>query len=233
MPQSRKITIAIDGYSSCGKSTLARDLAKALNYIFIDSGAMYRGISYFALQKKIYNNRILDSTTLIHELGNIELKFIKISGEDSEQLILNGEDITHQIRKNDVANIVSEIATIPEVRSKLVSLQKDFGKNGGIVMDGRDIGTVVFPKAELKLFVTADPKVRAERRFLELIAKGEEVLLDEIRQNLKQRDTMDTNRSISPLKKADDAIIFDNSNLTREEQLQIVLDLVKQKIKAS
>lgn len=230
MPDSVKITIAIDGYSSCGKSTLARDLANTLNYIFVDSGAMYRAISFYAIQNYIYKGGVLNREALIKNLPQINLKFIKVQGEESEHLLLNGEDITHQIRKNDVAQIVSEIATVPEVRYKLVELQKEFGKNGGIVMDGRDIGTVVFPNAELKLFVTADPQIRAKRRYKELIAKGENVNLHEITQNLLQRDSMDTQRAISPLKKANDAIIFDNSNLTREEQLQKAMDLVNQKM---
>jgi cytidylate kinase len=225
----KKLTIAIDGFSSCGKSTLAKDLAKELNYIFVDSGAMYRGIAYFALQ----NNLIIDGVThtelLINRLDEINLEFVYNKEKFESDLLLNGVNISTEIRKPDVAAIVSKIAVLKEVRSKLVSTQQKLGEFGGIIMDGRDIGTVVFPKADIKLFVTADPKIRAERRFKELLLKDLNTSLVDITANLEERDLIDTTRKISPLVKAEDAIELDNSNLTRESQLQFVLDLIKER----
>lgn len=223
----KKLTIAIDGFSSCGKSTLAKDLAKELNYIFVDSGAMYRGIAYFALQNKLIIDGVIHTDLLINRLDEINLEFVYNKEKFESDLLLNGVNISTEIRKPAVASIVSKIAVLKEVRSKLVSTQQKLGEFGGIIMDGRDIGTVVFPKADIKLFVTAEPKIRAERRFKELLLNDQDTSLEDITANLEERDLIDTTREISPLVKAEDAIELDNSYLTRESQLQFVLDLIK------
>ena len=223
----KKLTIAIDGFSSCGKSTLAKDLAKELNYIFVDSGAMYRGIAYFALQNKLIIDGFIHTELLINRLDEINLEFVYNKEKFESDLLLNGVNISTEIRKPAVASIVSKIAVLKEVRIKLVRTQQKLGEFGGIIMDGRDIGTVVFPKADIKLFVTADPKIRAERRFKELLLNDQDTSLEDITSNLEERDLIDTTREISPLVKAEDAIELDNSNLSRESQLQFVLDLIK------
>jgi len=223
----KKLTIAIDGFSSCGKSTLAKDLAKELNYIFVDSGAMYRGIAFFALQNKLIIDGVIHTDLLIIRLDEINLEFVYNKEKFESDLLLNGVNISTEIRKPDVAAVVSKIAVLKEVRSKLVKTQQKLGEFGGIIMDGRDIGTIVFPKADIKLFVTADPKIRAERRFKELLLKDLNTSLVDITANLEERDLIDTTRKISPLVKAEDAIELDNSNLTRESQLKFVLDLIK------
>ena len=223
----KKLTIAIDGFSSCGKSTLAKDLAKELNYIFVDSGAMYRGIAYFALQNKLIIDGVIHTELLINRLDEINLEFVYNKEKFESDLLLNGVNISTEIRKPAVASIVSKIAVLKEVRIKLVTTQQKLGEFGGIIMDGRDIGTVVFPKADIKLFVTADPKIRAERRFKELLLNDQDTSLEDITSNLEERDLIDTTREISPLVKAEDAIELDNSNLSREGQLQFVLDLIK------
>ena len=223
----KKLTIAIDGFSSCGKSTLAKDLAKELNYIFVDSGAMYRGIAYFALQNKLIIDGVIHTELLINRLDEINLEFVYNKEKFESDLLLNGVNISTEIRKPAVASIVSKIAVLKEVRNKLVRTQQKLGEFGGIIMDGRDIGTVVFPKADIKLFVTADPKIRAERRFKELLLNDQDTSLEDITSNLEERDLIDTTREISPLVKAEDAIELDNSNLSRESQLQFVLDLIK------
>ena len=223
----KKITIAIDGYSSCGKSTLAKDLAKILNYTFIDSGAMYRGVALYCLNNNIIQNGKVDHGLLIQKLEAIHLNFKYNPTTGKSDLYLNNKNVETQIRTIEVAQIVSKVALIKEVRNQLVKLQQAFGTKGGIVMDGRDIGTVVFPNAELKLFITASEDIRTERRFLELTAKGESVSREEIKQNLLERDLIDTTRAESPLKKAKDAITLDNSNLTKQEQLETVLAMVK------
>ena len=225
----KKLTIAIDGFSSCGKSTLAKDLAKELNYIFVDSGAMYRGIAYFALQNKLIIDGFIHTELLINRLDEINLEFVYNKEKFESDLLLNGVNISTEIRKPDVAAVVSKIAVLKEVRSKLVKTQQKLGEFGGIIMDGRDIGTIVFPKADIKLFVTADPKIRAERRFKELLVNDLETSLEDIAANLNERDLIDTTREISPLIKAEDAIELDNSNLSRESQLQFVLDLIKKR----
>ena len=225
-----KITIAIDGFSSCGKSTLAKALAKKLNYIFIDSGAMYRGISLYCIENNISVNQEINEELLIQHLPTIEIHF-EINPETlSPELVLNGLNVENKIRKLEVASIVSKVASIKEVRQKLVVLQQKMGEFGGIIMDGRDIGSVVFPNAELKLFVTADPDTRAKRRFLELQSKNEDVTLEEISYNLEERDRIDSTRKESPLRQANDAILLDNSNLTQEQQLAYVYSLIKKKI---
>ncbi len=220
----KKITIAIDGYSACGKSTLAKDLANKLGYIFIDSGAMYRSVALYCIQNKLIENNIPDKKKIIDALPSIRLSFKKI--DDKNVLFLNGVNVESQIRSNEVASVVSLIAAISEVREKLVHEQQKMGLNGGIIMDGRDIGSVVFPNAELKLFVTASEEIRVKRRFAELQSKGIKSTLDDVRLNLSERDYLDTHRAISPLIQVDDAIVLDNSNLTREEQLEFVLSLI-------
>lgn len=226
-----KITIAIDGFSSCGKSTLAKALAKKLNYVFIDSGAMYRGISLYCIENKISVDKEINEEVLIQHLPDIEIHFELNTENQSPELFLNGENVENKIRKIEVASIVSKVASIKEVRQKLVVLQQKMGEFGGIVMDGRDIGSVVFPNAELKLFVTADPETRAQRRFLELQSKNENVTLEEISFNLEERDRIDSTRKESPLRQANDAILLDNSNLNQEQQLELVYTMIKEKIR--
>ncbi len=226
-----KITIAIDGFSSCGKSTLAKALAKKLNYVFIDSGAMYRGISLYCIENKISVDKEINEEVLIQHLPDIEIHFELNTENQSPELFLNGENVENKIRKIEVASIVSKVASIKEVRQKLVVLQQKMGELGGIVMDGRDIGSVVFPNAELKLFVTADPETRAQRRFLELQSKNENVTLEEISFNLEERDRIDSTRKESPLRQANDAILLDNSNLNQEQQLELVYTMIKEKIR--
>lgn len=230
MNTSHKITIAIDGFSSCGKSTLAKALAKKLHYIFIDSGAMYRGVSLYCIQNKLVNNGEIDEKQLINHLDRIQLNFKKNKETQKPDLYLNSINVEDLIRNIDVASIVSKVASIKEVRQKLVHEQQKMGKSGGIVMDGRDIGTVVFPNAELKLFVTADPETRAKRRFSELSVKNQNITLDEIRYNLEERDRIDSTRKESPLRQANDAILLDNSNLNQEEQLSFAYHLVLKKL---
>lgn len=216
----KKIIIAIDGHSSCGKSTLAKSLARELEYIYIDSGAMYRAVTLFALRNGLIANReILNKQELIERLKEIKITFDWDSKTEKNITFLNEENIEDEIRLNEVSNNVSPISTIPEVRKEMVKQQRENGKDKGIVMDGRDIGTVVFPEAELKIFMTASPEIRAKRRFVELQGKGVKVDFNEILANVEERDNIDSTREASPLKKADDAIILDNSNLNREEQL--------------
>jgi len=224
MVQAKKITIAIDGYASSGKSTLGKDLAKALGYIFIDSGAMYRGVTWFALQKGLFDAKGLNGPGLIAQLHEVNVHF---STDGSQALILNGQDVSVEIRSTEVSQAVSQVAAIAEVRKKLVELQRAMGQNGGIVMDGRDIGTVVFPNAELKLFVTADLETRSQRRFNEMQKKQATATLLEVKENLSQRDTFDTQRTNSPLMQAEDAIVFDTGSISREEQLEQALKLVE------
>ncbi len=222
----KQITIAIDGYSACGKSTLAKDLAKKLSFIFIDSGAMYRGVALYCLQNNLFDaDGTPKQVEIIQALKNITLSFQLIN--DKNCLLLNGKNVEELIRGNEVAAVVSKIATIKEVRVKLVMEQQIMGENGGIVMEGRDIGSVVFPNAELKLFITASQEIRAQRRFLELKSKGIEAKINEISSNLAERDLMDSSRKESPLIQVADAIVMDNSKLTRKEQLDFVLNLLR------
>lgn len=222
----KQITIAIDGYSACGKSTLAKDLAKKLSFIFIDSGAMYRGVALYCLQNNLFDaDGTPKQVKIIQALKNITLSFQLIN--DNNCLLLNGKNVEELIRGTEVAAVVSKVATIKEVRVKLVMEQQKMGANGGIVMEGRDIGSVVFPNAELKLFITASQEIRAQRRFLELKSKGIEAKIETISSNLAERDLMDSSRKESPLIQVADAIVIDNSKLTREEQLDFVLNLVR------
>ena len=225
---AKKIIIAIDGHSSCGKSTMAKSLAQELGYIYIDSGAMYRVVTLYALRKGLINSGVPVIEKIIGELKNIKISFSwdEISGKNTT--FLNGENVEEEIRRLEVSQNVSPISTIAEVRHEMVKQQRENGKNKGIVMDGRDIGTVVFPEAELKIFMTASPEIRAQRRFIELKEKGLDVDFNSILQNVEGRDEIDSSREVSPLKKADDALILDNSYLTREEQLKWTLEKVKE-----
>jgi cytidylate kinase len=215
-----KITIAIDGYSSTGKSTLARQLAKALGYVYVDTGAMYRAVTLFALRNDLIGNGKENVSAIVKLLPAIDLRF-NFNGETgNSDIYLNGENVEKQIRSLQVSGYVSKIATIEEVRYKLVELQRKMGKVKGIVMDGRDIGTVVFPDAELKVFMTASPDIRASRRYKELLERGEKVTYNEVLRNVQDRDYMDTHREFSPLTKADDAIEFDNGDMGLKEQFE-------------
>ena len=218
----KKIIVAIDGYSSCGKSTIAKQLAQYAGYRYIDTGAMYRAVALYAL-----TNHITENIEAI--LDNIRVNFERMS-DGSQHVTLNGEDVEAQIRTLEVGNMASQVAVIPEVRRFLVAQQQKMGEQGGIVMDGRDIGTVVFPQAELKLFLTASPEVRAERRFKELLEKGEHPVMADVLADVNDRDYRDTHRAESPLRQAADAIVVDNSNMTREEQMDAIIGIFDAKI---
>lgn len=226
----KKITIAIDGHSSCGKSTLAKALAKKIDYLFIDSGAMYRGVTLFCMRNHLIENGILFNDAILKHLPTINITFQNNPTTEKSDLLLNGENVEELIRMPDVAANVSKIAAIKEVRLKLVEEQQKMGQNGGIIMDGRDIGSVVFPDAELKLFVTASNEIRAERRFKELSEKNIETSYQEVYDNLVQRDELDTTRAESPLIQTKDAIVIDTSHLSREEQLELAFNLYKNSI---
>jgi cytidylate kinase len=224
----QKITIAIDGYSSCGKSTLAKALAQRLNYSYVDTGAMYRAVTLYALRNGIIDKDYnLDEQKLIDSLDQIELNFVFDSHHKTSETFLNGENVERFIRTMEVSNNVSKVSSIKKVREKMISLQRMMGKKKGVVMDGRDIGTNVFPKAELKLFMTADTDVRAQRRLDEMTSKGQYFTLDEVKHNLQERDYADSHRKENPLTQAEDAIILDNTDLSREEQLEFVLKLIE------
>jgi cytidylate kinase len=222
----KKITIAIDGFSSTGKSTLAKQLAKHLGYVYVDTGAMYRAVAYFAMKNEFINTDHFDKLSLINSLPNIKLHFQFNPDLGFAEMYLNNENIEKQIRTIEVSNFVSKVAEVSEVRTKLVEQQQEMGKNKGIVMDGRDIASVVFPNAELKIFMTASAQTRAQRRFEELQQKGDSVSFDEVLKNVEERDYIDTHRADSPLVKDNNAIEIDNSNLSREEQFEKVLNLV-------
>jgi len=225
----RKITITIDGFSSCGKSTIARQLAKELNYIFIDSGAMYRAITLYFLRNHIdWNN----SQAVKRALKEIDLEFVYNPTTHHSDMYLNGEDVETLIRDMLVSENVSNVATIKEVREFAVEQQRKMGAKKGIVMDGRDIGTTVFPHAELKIFLTADTAIRVERRYKELFEKDPNINIEDVKNNLAMRDYIDSNREESPLRKADDAILVDNTNMTAKETIQKVAKLAKQAITA-
>lgn len=223
----KKINIAIDGWSSCGKSTMARQLAKSLNYIFIDSGAMYRAIALYFIQHQV---EIQDEIAVEKALANISLSFQTNIQTGNNEICMNGENVEQPIREMDVASKVSDVAAIKAVRVFAVAQQQLIGKDKGIVMDGRDIGTTVFPEAELKIFMTANEDVRVERRFKELSEKNPSISLEEVKANLQSRDLMDSTRDVSPLKKADDALILDNSALSPEEQFSMALEWAKERI---
>jgi len=228
----KKITIAIDGFSSTGKSTLAKQLAQQLGYIYVDTGAMYRAVTLYAMQHGFVSPNHLDAEGVNANLDKITLHFVFNSELGYGEMYLNGVNVEREIRTLEVSSLVSKVAEISSVRAKLVEQQQAMGKEKGVVMDGRDIGTVVFPDAALKIYMTASPATRAQRRFAELQAKGDSVTYEEVLQNVNQRDYIDTHRADSPLVKADDAIELDNSNLGREEQLQLVLEWVAAKTKS-
>ena len=220
----KKIIIAIDGHASCGKSTLAKDVAKVLKYKYIDTGAMYRAVTLFALQNNIMSNTKIDENLLKSRLLEINITFRFNSELQKSETFLNDVNVENEIRGLEVSNNVSPISTIGFVREKLVALQQEMGKSKSIVMDGRDIGTVVFPQAEIKLFLTASPDIRARRRYNELIAKSEDVNYEAILKNILERDKIDSGRKISPLKQADDAILIDTSNYTIKGQFEYVME---------
>jgi cytidylate kinase len=227
-PMNKKIIIAIDGYSSTGKSTVAKAIARRLNYIYVDTGAMYRAVTLFCVQ-----NGLIDSSGKVSErlkslLQDIKIEFRKSGDAETAETYLNNVNVEKEIRSIEIANHVSAVSAVPEVRELLVRQQQLMGQAKGIVMDGRDIGTVVFPDAELKVFMTASPEIRTLRRFSELKAKGETVSIDEVRKNIEGRDFKDTHREISPLRQADDAVVLDNSNMTPEEQLEWLYEKVKE-----
>lgn len=224
----KKLTIAIDGFSSCGKSTVAKELARKLGYIYVDTGAMYRAVTLYCMRNGlISDDGTVDNENLKKVIGNINISFSYNKMTGANATLLNGELVEDEIRRIEVSNKVSYVSRIDFVREQMVRLQQDMGRQGGIVMDGRDIGTVVFPNADLKIFMTATPEVRAQRRFDELTAKGEKVNFDEILENVNQRDYLDQHRDVSPLRQADDAIVLDNSHLTRDEQFAIILQMVE------
>jgi len=224
----RDLIIAIDGYSSCGKSTMAKTIASLLGYTYIDSGAMYRAITLYCIRYGIIKNSNVNIKLLKQNLNTIDIRFLQNNLTNESETWLNGENVEDEIRKQEVASCVSIVSKIPEVRKKLVSIQRKIGENKKIVMDGRDIGTVVFPEADLKIFMTANQIIRAERRLLEMNEKGMLTTINEVVENIKQRDYIDENRDVSPLRKADDAIVLDNSNMTREEQLDWVMQKINQ-----
>lgn len=224
----KRLTIAIDGFSSCGKSTFAKRIATSLGYVFIDTGAMYRAVTLYALENGIIRNGILDSEALVAHLGEIDITFRYNKSRGAADIYVNGNLVEGKIRTIEVSNFVSEVSSLGAVRSKLVAMQQQMGRDGGVVLDGRDIGTVVFPDADIKLFMTADPKVRALRRYKELVAKGDEVSLDDIERSVRARDKADQSRAISPLRKADDAVVLDNSDMTVEQQMDFFMNLYQQ-----
>jgi len=225
----KQINIAIDGYSSCGKSTIAKLLANKIGYIYIDSGAMYRAITYFALERGIIKDKSIFTQQLIKALPTLHVKFIK-NDKGIAETYLNGINIEKPIRTLEVSSCVSQVSAIKQVRSKLVSLQQLMSKDKGVVMDGRDIGTAVFPDAEIKFFMNSEMDLRVERRYQELIAKGDRVSMDAVKENLRKRDHIDTTRDESPLRKADDAIEIDNSNITIDDLVDNMYQMVCSKV---
>lgn len=230
MTNSKRLTIAIDGHSSCGKSTLAKDLAKKLGYTYVDSGAMYRGIALFCLKQGLIENKQPKVELIDKILSNIELHFTLNSKTGTQDLFLNNVNVESEIRKPEIAAIVSPIATISSVRHKLVDLQRKMGEKGGIVMDGRDIGSVVFPNADVKFFVTASDAVRAQRRHNELTQNGISSSIEDVLKNLIERDHIDSNRADSPLIQTEDSILLDNTNLNREQQLAFASAVIDKKL---
>lgn len=225
----KKITIAIDGHSSCGKSTMAKDLARRIGYVYIDTGAMYRAVTLFAMRHNLIANGQVDAAKLQEEMGNIHIS-LRLNPETQRlDTYLNGECVEREIRTMEVSRHVSLIAALPFVRSAMVEMQREMGKEKGVVMDGRDIGTVVFPHAELKIFVTASAEVRAQRRYDELTAKGEKCNYEEILENVKERDRIDSTRETSPLRQAEDAIVLDNTHMTIPEQENWLMEEYKKR----
>lgn len=214
----KKIIIAIDGFSSCGKSTMAKSLARNIGYLYFDSGAMYRAVALYCLENNLVSEDGIDSETLKGRMGDIEISFIADPVTKNSITLLNGRDVEKEIRSIEVSKVVSKVAALDFVRTDMIDQQRRMGESKGIVMDGRDIGTTVFPNAEMKIFVTASAEVRAQRRYDEIIARGDKADYNEILENVQQRDHIDQTREVSPLRKADDALLLDNSHMTREEQ---------------
>ncbi len=231
MRSQKKINIAIDGHSSTGKSTVAKALAKKLGYIYIDTGAMYRAVTLYALEKKYIGKNFFDKQKLISDLDQLEISFEYNPETQKSETFLNGQNVEKKIRSMEISQYVSQIAEIPEVRRKLVKLQQEIARKKGVVMDGRDIGSVVMPDAELKIFMTASPEIRARRRHKELLEKGQDVSYDDVLQNVLERDKIDSNRKDSPLIRMPDAKLLDNSNLQPDEQLHLILNWVEEKLK--
>jgi CMP/dCMP kinase len=233
MTTKKKLTIAIDGYSSCGKSTFAKAIAANLGYVFIDSGAMYRAATLFFVRQGLAVNGTADINNIVPRLSevNIEFRTNPLSGHNDT--FLNGENVEREIRETAVSGNVSAVSKIREVREKMVVLQREIGKDGGIVMDGRDIGTVVFPGADIKIFMTASPEIRARRRYLELVEKNMEADLNSVMKNITDRDRIDESRQISPLRKAEDSVVLDNSYMTPEQQMDWFLNLLNKKLNES
>lgn len=223
-----KINIALDGYSSCGKSTIAKRLARSLGYTYVDTGAMYRGVTLYALREGLFSGEEPMVEEIIRRLPRIEMRFAIYP--DGQHLLLNGEDVEREIRGMEVSEHVSPIATIPDVRAALTRQQQDMAKEKGVVMDGRDVGTTILPDAELKIFVTARPEVRARRRFDELTAKGESVTYDSVLANVRERDRIDSGRAVSPLRQAEDALVLDNSDMTLDQQQAWVEERVRERL---
>lgn len=230
MEMEKRLIIAIDGYSSCGKSTFARAIASELNYIYIDSGAMYRAVTLYCIRKGYLDNGVPRTGDIIEDLGEIHISFVYNPDIGSYETFLNSENVEREIRSIEVSSHVSRISQIQEVRARMVELQRQIGVYRGIVMDGRDIGTVVFPDADLKIFMTASVDIRAKRRYDELRGRNIDVDLEEVRMNIISRDIADENRDISPLRRADDAIVLDNSRMTVDQQMDWVMKIIRQKI---
>ena len=231
MENNKKIVIAIDGFSSCGKSTFAKAIAARLGYIFIDTGAMYRAVTLYALEQGAIRDGEVDAASVVALLPEINISFSFNAERGASDIYVNGELAEGRIRTIEVSNCVSKVSSIREVREKLVAMQQQMGQKRGVVMDGRDIGTVVFPDAELKIFMTADAQVRAERRYAELTAKGDEVTMEEILENVISRDKADMERAISPLRQAEDAVVLDNSYLSVDEQMAWFMERYQEIVK--
>ena len=225
-----RITIAIDGHSSAGKSTMAKAIAKELNYVYIDTGAMYRGATLYAMKERLIKNKVVDVSEVEQALDRMYLSFRYNPSTECSEMHLSGVNIEKEIRSMEVASNVSLVSKIPAVRTKLVAIQRRLAEGSGVVMDGRDIGTIVLPKAELKFFMTADPEVRAWRRLRELKDLGKKVTYDEVLENVLSRDRIDSERAVAPLKQAEDAVVIDNSNLTMEEQYVFMINIAKKRM---
>lgn len=225
-----RLTITVDGYSSCGKSTFAKAIAAELGYLYLDSGSMYRAVTLFCLRKQLVKDGIADKAAIIRSLGSINISFRHDRATGHHEVLLNNESVEREIRDREVSDNVSAVSTIAEVREKMVILQRQIGRDGGIVMDGRDIGTVVFPDAAIKIFMTASPEIRAQRRYLELKEKGMKADIEAVERNIRERDHIDESRDVSPLRKADDAILLDNSHMTPGEQMEWFRNIYNRKI---